>query len=295
MRILVDMDFSPASLELVRSLEAEYGANNITCVSLKLVNGELETKEAEIKNYSKFFSEDVLSAAIAAYRRGELLSPCFVCAQRGIVQYLFDEAQRAGCEKIATTCNLPLMGEFHRELFLVRTSTTDANLSSSHCSCPFKSGDYRTYLANIAGYGKAGNFIYNNAVVGKHTGVLKYIVGQHNLADELETHFTQMLYIKALDVNSGDIMLADKAEMFFRILWLKDCVFYAGAPVLGEVDVVLRSKLPAKPLPCIMERRLDGTARVLLDKAQFALQAGQLVKFFVNDTLIGGGVVERSG
>ena len=98
----------------VTAWAAKEAGCDVTGVTLQLYDTEVPFwKDAEriakqlgipwsLADYRDYFNEDVISPYIATYKRGETPNPCSLCNRVGKTKYLFDEMQRAGCDKIAT-------------------------------------------------------------------------------------------------------------------------------------------------------------------------------------------------
>jgi tRNA-specific 2-thiouridylase len=281
-----------------------------------------------LADYRDYFNTDVISPYIATYKRGETPNPCNICNRVGKTKYLFDEMQRAGCDKIATGHYAKIIEHHGRKVLAMADG--DEKDQSYYLSLmePFHVGlmiyplsfvqakaDIRTFAAR-QGLPVASKRDSYEACFLMGEDYRDYIfrkVGEgrqgHFFLDELDLgahrgtfHYTvgqrrgldishtEPLYVKHINPRSGDIALTTKRELYLRGVRLRDCIFDKDEPVLQRVMGRLRHKM--KVAPCTLEIQLGGTAVLLFDEPQWAPAPGQVTTVYDGSRVIGGGVVD---
>jgi tRNA-specific 2-thiouridylase len=279
-----------------------------------------------LADYRNYFGEDVLSPYIATYKKGLTPNPCCICNRVGKTKYLFDMMQKAGAEHIVTghyarlamhkgakyiytsysdekdqSYYLSLMDPFHIQFMHYPLSVVEktdvralaaelsipvADKRDSYEACFLNGEDYREFLKRHAGSGKGGYFNLHGKRLTEHLGVGCYTIGQRR---GLDISHTEPLYVKSIDIESGEIVLAEKKELFTRLVRMKECVFREGEPVLQRVKARLRHKMKIED--CLLEIQQGGRAVILFDKPQFAPAPGQITALYDGERLMGGGIV----
>ncbi len=153
--------------------------------------------------------------------------------------------------------------------------------------CFLEGKDYREFLLPFSKNWRKGDFILHGKRIGKNKGLHNYTVGQRR---GLEISHTEPLYVKSIDKNTGDVYLCEKREVFAKGVKLKDCNFYPNAPLVGKVKAKLRYRM--KDEPCLLEQAPEAKATLLFDDYQFAPAIGQTAAIYVDDKIIGGGVID---
>lgn len=280
-------------------------------------------------DFTDFFGEDVISPYIATYKRGGTPNPCNICNRTGKTKYLFDMMQQVGARRIATghyaqclpygegravyrgsfkdkdqSYYLGLMDPFHIGFMVYPLGDIDkvdvrrlaaflelpvAHKRDSYDTCFLQGEDYRQYLERILGKGNPGQFTYNSEVVGHHDGVFNYTVGQRK---GLELNVDLPLFVREINVTTGEIKLAEKKALFLKGVILKDCVFLKTEKVLQKLTARIRGKM--ENASCLVEIQQGKKCVVLFAEPQFAPAPGQITIIYDGDRVIGGGTVVRA-
>lgn len=153
-------------------------------------------------------------------------------------------------------------------------------------------GDTLCRLCGVRG--KRGYFIYNGRIVGHHTGLHRYTIGQRK---GLNVALGVPAYIKSIDAAKGNIVLCtDQDELGCTSFTVSRCVWQQPIPQSFDnlmVKVRYRTrKISCTLHPCpgdpeVFEVRTLETVR--------AVTPGQAAVFFDGDILIGGGTIDLIG
>jgi tRNA-uridine 2-sulfurtransferase len=168
--------------------------------------------------------------------------------------------------------------------------TADKPDSMEICFIP--NNNYRTFLEKVSpGMARPGVMVDTGGnVVGAHTGVPNYTVGQRKGIGALSA---QPHFVLELRPESNQVVVGTNEELMRDSLTADDVHWTSGEapaePFRAEVKIRYRAlEVPATvtPLPgrCI---------RVEFDTPQRAITPGQAAVVYIEDEVIGGGTIER--
>ena len=127
--------------------------------------------------------------------------------------------------------------------------------------------------------------------IGQHQGIYSYTVGQRRgigVASE------EPLYVTAIEPASNTITVGPRESIFGKELTASDINWISGTE--PEFPVRLRARIRYRhPEAEVTVTRDDNGVRVVFDEPQMAITPGQSVVFFDKDTVIGGGIIMKSG
>lgn len=123
-------------------------------------------------------------------------------------------------------------------------------------------------------------------VVGRHAGVARYTVGQRR---GIGVALGQPAYVTGLDARANRVIVGSAEELMSRSASLRDVRWPEPGRDEIRVDVQLRSRHAAAP--ATVRRTAAGTARVEFLEPQRAVTPGQSAVFYVEETVVGGGMV----
>ena len=169
---------------------------------------------------------------------------------------------------------------------------TQSRESQEICFIP---GDYRDFIREKV-RAQPGDFVDENGkVLGKHTGIPFYTVGQRKGLGISAPH---PLYVLKLYPGSNRILLGKNEQLFRSECIVRDCVWndpeaipstaavkirYAAAPIAASIEIP-----PANP------ERTPDAVRVKFTSPQRAITPGQSAVFYDGDRVVGGGILSRA-
>jgi len=279
-------------------------------------------------DYTDRFNKDIIAYFIKEYKFGRTPNPCSRCNRISKTIYLYEEMINHNATKIITGHYAKLdnydnkmiistavdsdkdqsyylslieqeylnylrfpLGTFKKRE--VRNIAKENNLiivsekKESQDICFLSGGDYRDFIKPFAEKIKSGNFILNDKIVGANNGIYNYTIGQRR---GLDISYSEPLYVKYIDAKSGDVYLDTKDNIDNDRVSLHDCNFFTSAKSIFRAKVKLRYRMKAED--CLVERLPDNCAEILFDNKQFAPAAGQTASIYVDDRLVGGGIIK---
>lgn len=175
----------------------------------------------------------------------------------------------------------------------IRQIAKDKGLSSysksdSQDICFIRNNDYKKFLYD-SGYvnDKIGDILFNGVVVGKHTGLYKYTIGQRK---GLGIAYQEPLYVIGFNLKSNELFVGVESDLYISEFKVKDynllLVDDIKEPMLVDVKVRYKSQ-PSKAYIEIV----DNYINVRYIEKQKGVTPGQSAVFYLDDIVVGGGII----
>lgn len=189
------------------------------------------------------------------------------------------------------------LGELSKEE--VRAIAEEAGLASarkgdSQDICFIPDGDYGAFLRRYTGkdYPTGPYLDEAGAVLGRHTGVIDYTVGQRRGLGVSSN--TGRLYVKEVRPEDNTVVLSDNAALFGRTLEADGLNLIPCARLDGPIRLRAKIRYRMAEQPCTVEQTSADTIRLTFDSPQRAITPGQTVVLYDGDTVVGGAVIVKS-
>jgi tRNA-specific 2-thiouridylase len=99
------------------------------------------------------------------------------------------------------------------------------------------------------------------------------------------------LYVLNIDDKKNEITVGEREFLYSNGLIAKECnIFFNKLPESGYVKIRSNSS----EHKCQIERIDEGQIKVVFDNPQSAVTPGQSAVFYDNDTVLGGGIIDRA-
>ena len=196
-------------------------------------------------------------------------------------------------EDILSILMLPLGEEIKTD---VREKARNAGLKAAEQKesqeiCFVPDGDYATYIEDIKGPFREGNFVLEDGrIIGRHKGVIRYTVGQRK---GLGVAYGERIFVSKIDVERNEIVLSTEGKFSDRVS-VSNIVFSGmSEPEIGaKINVDVKLRYLAKPTPATAVFLGNGRAELILDTPQKAVTPGQSAVMYDNDILLCGGFID---
>ncbi len=164
--------------------------------------------------------------------------------------------------------------------------TADREDSMDLC---FVEGDYRDFLVKMGVKPREGEIvdIYGN-VIGKHRGYAFYTVGQRR---GLGVALGRRAYVVDIIPEENRIVVGFEEDVHRRIVIASRLNMFVEMETSFRARVRIRNVHKAAPATVKLEKE---KAIIEFDVPQFAPAPGQIAAFYVDDYLVGAGVIEES-
>lgn len=188
------------------------------------------------------------------------------------------------------------LGKYSKEE--IRDIAAQAGLSNarkgdSQDICFIPDGDYGAFLRSHSGRDyPAGPYLdESGAVLGRHTGIVDYTVGQRRGLGVPSNR--GRLYVKEIRPGDNAVVLSGNSSLFARTLTAQELNLIACARLDSPVRLRAKIRYRMAEQPCVAEQTGADTLRLTFDQPQRAITPGQTVVLYDGDTVVGGAVIDR--
>ena len=178
-----------------------------------------------------------------------------------------------------------------------------ADKPDSQDICFVPAGRYTDVIARLAPESvQPGEIVHvDGRVMGAHTGVMRYTVGQRRGLGLSQTHVTggEPLYVVRLDPRRNEVVVGPREALATSAVHLRD-VNWIGAGELADlpregVEIAVRLRSTRPPAPAILRCDADGRAMVELAAQEAGVSPGQACVFYESAEplarVLGGGFI----
>jgi tRNA-specific 2-thiouridylase len=154
----------------------------------------------------------------------------------------------------------------------------------------FFAGDYSSLLGKVARPGPILN--KEGEILGEHRGIPFYTIGQRK---GLGISSKEPLYVTAIDQGKNVIVVGPKEEVYGDELVAMELNWIAIQELSRPVDLKAKIRYLHKEAEAMVIPLDEDKVHVKFKEPQMAITPGQAVVFYDDDTVIGGGTIERAG
>ena len=135
---------------------------------------------------------------------------------------------------------------------------------------------------------RAGDILdENDEVVGQHKGYTNYTIGQRK---GIGLSYPDPRYVKSIDAKTNSITISKKNGLSREQCYVSDVNWLITEP---NLPIKIESQIRYNSKKVNSEILIDKEKiKVIFENPQLAVTPGQSIAFYINDILIGGGVIE---
>lgn len=153
----------------------------------------------------------------------------------------------------------------------------------------FISGDYTTLFdKNEVTEGEIMDEF--GRVLGRHRGIIHYTIGQRK---GLGIAAGRPVYVTDIDAVHNRIIVSDRESLLSKGLVAGEPVFIPFEALDRPLEVIAKIRFNHKGIPAKIHPVDNGKVKVMFEKPQHSVSPGQSVVFYQDDTVVGGGIIER--
>jgi len=139
---------------------------------------------------------------------------------------------------------------------------------------------------------KEGNIVDEKGnILGIHQGIIHYTIGQRK---GLGISSPKPLYISRIDENQNRIVVSNKEALFARGLISRDLNFIAIDKLDRPYKVKVKIRQQHKEADAELIPYKYNKAKIVFDEPQMSITPGQSAVFYLDDTVLGGGIIEKA-
>jgi tRNA-specific 2-thiouridylase len=278
-------------------------------------------------NFSEEFKSQVIGRFIAAYESGTTPNPCIDCNRYLKFDRLFQRARELGCEAVVTghyariemqddryvlkkavdrskDQSYVLYSLTQEQLTHVRfplgelSKSEVRSIAEAHgfCNaekpdsqdiCFVPDGDYAAFLERYTGkfYPSGDVLDLSGQVIGQHRGAVRYTIGQRK---GLGLALNEPVYVCCKDMAANTVTVGPGRALLSRELWADDMNWISIDCLSKPMRAYAKIRYRQTEQPATVYPDERGKIRILFDKPQRAVTAGQAVVLYNGDTVVGG-------
>ncbi len=272
-------------------------------------------------NKRKDFMNLVVNPYIDAHKNGLTPSPCLNCNTHIKIGGMLKTADFLGCEYVATghyarivdgkimlatdqskdqtymlsrisheaiaRLKLPLGSMLKTDVRAIAEANGIYAPSDSQDLCFVEKSDRSSFLEERGIVFEDGDIVDSSGdVLGKHSGIYNYTVGQRK---GLPASSDGPLYVLRIDRDKNRVVVGAENKLMAKQCVVRD-FNWQHKPNTNRVKVKIRYKAPA--VWASYEQNDDGCLTVTFDEEQKAITPGQAAVFYDDDIVVGGGWIK---
>lgn len=162
-----------------------------------------------------------------------------------------------------------------------------AGKKESQDICFILDGDYRTFVSGRSSEAKPGNIVdLQGNILGRHEGIFSYTVGQRG---GLGITTKEPFYVLSIDSVENKVIVGEKKSLSARGLVASGLnIFTDNLPERASAKI----RYTPRESECSIAKKNDNL-EVMFDNTEEAITPGQSVVLYENDTVLGGGIIEK--
>lgn len=168
-----------------------------------------------------------------------------------------------------------------------------ANKPDSEDICFIPDGNYKRFLENNSDLKpKIGNIVLQDGtVLGKHSGLYNYTIGQRK---GLGISYKEPLFVIGFNIRNNEVIVGTKEEAY------KDCAIIDNVNILiKDIDienlhVKVKTRYSTRESEAILQELDNKMIKINFLKPEKALTPGQSAVFYIDDIVIGGGIIKET-
>ncbi len=166
-----------------------------------------------------------------------------------------------------------------------------AHKSDSQDICFVPDGAYAEFIETYTGKpAETGDFVDRDGkVLGQHQGIVHYTIGQRK---GLGIALGAPAFVCAKDPVTRRVVLGSNDDLFTREIRLGEVNLLAVDSINAPMKVTARIRSTHKGSPATVVMTGADTALVVFDEPQRAACAGQSCVFYLDDVVVGGGIIQ---
>ena len=284
-----------------------------------------------VLNFRDSFKKNVIDYFIDEYMEGKTPNPCIACNKYLKFDELLKKAQGIGADYIATG-HYAKIEEHNGRYILVKSDddkkdqtyalynmtqeqlahtlmpcgeyTKDRireiakeigldvhNKKDSEEICFISDNNHGKYISEaMPGKVKQGNFVDKDGnILGKHKGIVYYTIGQRK---GLGLAMGRPVFVTDINPLTNEVVVGAEEDIFKTDLICKDINFIAFDNLDKSLELKAKIRYSAKPATATITPLENGKVRVSFKEKQRAITKGQSVVFYLDDLVVGGGIIE---
>ena len=156
--------------------------------------------------------------------------------------------------------------------------------------CFIADDDYAKFIKEHSNINlKSGNIVNKNGeILGKHTGLIHYTVGQRK---GLGISYKEPLYVLALNRLKNEVIVGTEKELYLSEVNIEAVNYLVKGLENKQIEVEAKIRYRATPAKATIYPLENQKAKIIFQEPQRAITPGQSLVFYIDDVLVGGGKI----
>ena len=167
-----------------------------------------------------------------------------------------------------------------------------ANKPDSEDICFIPDGNYKKFLeenSNIKP--KTGNIVLQNGtILGKHSGLYNYTIGQRK---GLGIAYKEPLFVLGFNVRKNEVIVGTKEEVYKDFTVVENVNILIDNLGIENLHVKVKTRYSNQESEAILQTIDSNMIKVNFIEPVKALTPGQSAVFYIDDVVIGGGIIKK--
>ena len=163
-----------------------------------------------------------------------------------------------------------------------------ASKSDSQDICFIPNGNYKKFLLDNDVKVNIGNIIYNDKIIGKHNGLFNYTIGQRK---GLGIAHINPLYVVGFNKEGNELIVGEEKDLYIKEFKVKDYNLLLIDEIKEPIKVMVKTRYKSIECPATISVNNDKI-NVIFDTPQKGVTKGQSAVFYIDDIVLGGGIID---
>ncbi len=197
---------------------------------------------------------------------------------------LGDFADKEEVREIAKTCNL---------------SNAEKKDSQELCFIDQNAESHTDFIKRQGYSCNKGNFLNTDGdIIGEHKGLMHYTIGQRK---GLGITLGKPAFVIRIDERKNSIVLGDEDDLYTDLVSVQDCFFTRSGESkevssifpreYDKMQVTAKVRYSAQVSSGVLISDESGSFKIKFDNSQRAITPGQSIVIYIEDKLLGGGII----
>lgn len=166
----------------------------------------------------------------------------------------------------------------------------NAKKHDSQDICFVPDGDYASFIERSTGKSYSdGDFVdMEGNILGRHKGIIHYTRGQRK---GLGLALPKPMYVCRTELDTNRVVLGDNEDLFSKSLDAENINLMIADRLNEPINVTAKIRYSQSEQPATVWQTDDDRLHIEFNEPQRAITKGQAVVLYIDDTVIGGGVI----
>ena len=159
--------------------------------------------------------------------------------------------------------------------------------------CFIPKGNYKEFIEKNSDIKPVeGNIVnLNGEILGKHTGLYKYTVGQRK---GLGISYSEPLFVIGFNKSKNELIVGTEKEIYKKEIFVKDLNWLLFDTIPESLTVNVKTRYSSNEAEAEILKIDDDSVKVVFKDPQARVTPGQSAVFYIDDIVVGGGKIASS-